>query len=456
MTGSPALSALCGHAAEAGINGVLDFDDLTTPPRGLAVVKVFSNVLANRALLSCLDQAVVSATSFITLIAMAWWTSPDQLGRFALGLSVLGVATALQHSLVSMPYSIQRLRPLGERRGHAFSCLLNGLMFAAATALAVLACAGLAAAAGAAGPAALALTIAAVLPPVLAREFARDFALAQLAPRRALCVDLCVSGLQLGVLAALGLTGRLSPESAFMATGLASAAVSAGAFLLWRGEFHWRHRMFLETTRDNWRLGKWLSVSRAAILIQGYSTHWLSALIAGPAATGVYAACMSVIALANPVVLGLYSFLEPRTVLVWKQAGTAALYRQALRDLLLICTLMSAFLVLVLLAGDELMALLYPGALYAGQNGTIVVLAISALVAAAAIPATNSLAAMERARPIATVSAVSVLVNLVLVWALLTQWGLFGAALGVLVANLAGTLGRWTVLKHNLGSGAAS
>jgi len=74
---------------------------------GIPAWKSLRRLISGSHVLSLLDQAVVSATSFVTLIIVARWTDPAQLGAFAIGMSMMGVLALLQHSLVSLPYSIQ-------------------------------------------------------------------------------------------------------------------------------------------------------------------------------------------------------------------------------------------------------------------------------------------------------------------------------------------------------------
>src|SRR5262245_31682756 len=63
--------------------------------------------------LALADQAVVSGASFRTLLLVSRWTNPAQLGLYSIGLSVLISTLAVQYALVSLPYTIQRHRPLG-------------------------------------------------------------------------------------------------------------------------------------------------------------------------------------------------------------------------------------------------------------------------------------------------------------------------------------------------------
>src|SRR5439155_22325599 len=114
--------------------------------------------------------------------------------------------------------------------------------------------------------------------------------------------------------------------------------------------------------------------------------------------------------------------------------GGAGLRQQAARDALLLAAVMTPFCVLVLLFGEGVMQFLYPAAEYRGNGQILVVLALAALASAVGVPASIALASAERARPVAAVMTVTAVVNLVLVWWLMTHWGLVGAAYGVLMA----------------------
>ena len=69
--------------------------------------------------LALADQAVVSATSFLTTVLIARWTGPSQLGAYAIGISLVASLLAVQDSLILLPYSIQRHHPVGTPAEHA-------------------------------------------------------------------------------------------------------------------------------------------------------------------------------------------------------------------------------------------------------------------------------------------------------------------------------------------------
>ena len=390
------------------------------------------------------DQAVVSATSFLTLIMIARWTDVNQLGAYAIGASILAVLLATQDSLITRPYAIQLYRPLGTPAEHAFSSLLLSFLLSAMGAL-VLSAAALALSAFGAPRESAAITwaLAGTIPFVLLREFARRFAFAHLKMFQALMVDVVVAALNIVLLGWLGWTGRLSAVTAFVAVGISCAIGAIGWLCLARGEFAFRLGQVRATLKQSWVLGKWLFSGQLALQTQGYMTYWLSMLIAGAAATGIYAACTSIVAFANPLLFGFFNILTPKSVRALRIEGGAGLRRQAAGDALLLAAVMILFCVLVLVAGEDVMEFLYPGAEYKGNGHILTVLAFASLAAAIGAPASIALASAERARAGASVTAATAILNLILVWWLMTNWGLLGAAYALLIAEVVGNLGRW-------------
>jgi hypothetical protein len=56
-----------------------------------------------------------------------------------------------------------------------------------------------------------------------------------------------------------------------------------------------------EAIKQSWGLGKWLCAGQITVSVQGYATYWLLPLLLDLTATGVFAACMSIASLANPL-----------------------------------------------------------------------------------------------------------------------------------------------------------
>ena len=390
------------------------------------------------------DQAVVSAASFLTTIIIGRCTDASQLGIYAIGISVLASAFTIQGQLILLPYAIQRHRPLGTPVEHAGSSLaLSGLLSALITIVLTMTALGLYA--DGAGPELMAITwaLAGVMPFALLRDFFRRFAFTHFQMAYALTLDVAVAAIQICTLEWLGWTGRMSAVTACGALGVASGLALVGCLYLSRADFAIRIGQVRATMKQSWSLGKWLVVNQIMVQVQAYITYWLSLMIAGAAVTGAYTACMTVVAFANPLIYGLNNILTPKSVLAWKDGGGAGLRRQAIRDVLLLGAAIGPFCVLVLLAGEDVMRFLFHGREYEGYGHTVTILAFATLASALGSPAANALASMERARATLCISAIGAVLTVLLVWCLMTEWGLLGAAYGLLSGNVVGSAGRW-------------
>lgn len=393
------------------------------------------------------DQLLVSGASFAVLVMIARWTDTSQVGAYAICQSIIALLIAAQDSLVTRPYSVQLYRPAGTPAEHAFSALAMSLM-GAVLASALLVVGGLAAsAAGADGAIAqVAAALALAAPMFLLREFVRRYCFAQMMALQVFLLDLGIALLTVAALAYLGSGGQLTLMTALVALGMSCGA----GCLVWLihdwHRFKPNIRQTIPTLKQSWTLGKWLMLGQVAMQAQGYMTHWLSLLIAGTAATGVYAACVSIIAFSNPLLFGFFNLLTPKYVRILKDHGEATLVRKAARDAVLLLGLTAGFCVLVFAAGETVMGLLFHGQEYAGHGTLLAVLSLSVLASASGAPAAIAVMAMERGRVVAGVTAATSALNVVLVWTLMSNFGLLGAAFAMVAAELAGSVMRWGAL----------
>ena len=384
--------------------------------------------------LALADQAVVSGASFLTTVVIGRWTFPNELGVYSIGISLLVSLLVIQESLILLPYTIRRHRLLGAQAEHAGSSLIqSGLLSALGIVVLVVTALGLSA--RDAEPTLVAMTwaLAAVLPFALLREFGRRFAFAHLQIAQALILDSAVAAMQLAGLGLLAWTGRMSAATACAALGAACALSGVVWLYLARADFVIRADHVRATMKQSWGLGKWLFVSQINWLVQGYITYWLLGWIAGASATGVYAACMSVVLFANPFIQGLGNIFGPKATLVFKEGGGARLRREVVRDSLLLGVAMTLFCLVVLFAGEHVMRLLYHDNEYEGNGQTVTVLA----------PASNALESIERPQEVFWAGLFAVVLTAALVWWLVAGWGLLGAAYGFLAGNVAGAAGLW-------------
>ena len=116
----------------------------------------------------------------------------------------------------------------------------------------VLGATALAMAAFAAQPelATMAWALAAAVPFILMREFARRFAFAHFKMVQVLMVDVTVAALTVVVLGSLAWTGRLSAVTAIATVGLSCGTGTVGWLYLVRAEFAFRLGQVLDQAKD--------------------------------------------------------------------------------------------------------------------------------------------------------------------------------------------------------------
>jgi hypothetical protein len=236
------------------LKGILLVAETASPPsrggREIAtrIWAAFGRLISASHLLAWADQAVVSAASFLALVMIGRFTDAGQLGVYALGNSLIAMLLWTQESLIARPYAIQLDRAVGSPREHAFHALLLNLLLCGA-ALCLLGATALLSIALDAGieRTDFLFALAATVPFVLMREFARRFAFAHLKVVQALGLDVGVALLFIGALVCLGRTCELSASIAFLALAGACGFATAMWHYLARREFAFRLAHFRAT-----------------------------------------------------------------------------------------------------------------------------------------------------------------------------------------------------------------
>lgn len=394
------------------------------------------------------DQVVISGTSFVSTVLIGRWCLPSELGVYSMGISLLVGFISIQDPLVTVPYAVARHKQARgmpqEQAGDtlALCCLISALAFV----LLGVAGIGLSMTGVMPGVVHMIAILAVVVPFALLREFSRQFAFAHLAMVQPLILDLSVAAVQMLGFGWLKWTGRLSATTACAVIGMACALGSAGWLYFARARFVVLRDRLLVTLRQNWRFGKWLFATQLAAALKGYLIYWLLALVGGMTATGVYAACMTIALIANPLVLALGNILTPRAALALAEGGKSKLWRESMWDTLLLGALMTVIYSAVLYGGEDVIRLVFPHQYYEGHGQTVAVLALALLASALGMPSASALTSLERPHAVFLTGFCGAVVTLVLTLCLVKEHGVLGAGCGVLAGSIVASLGRWAAL----------
>ncbi len=387
--------------------------------------------------LALFDQAVVSGTNFFTAVIIGRAAGAEELGVYSLALAMLFFIAITQESLISLPYVVYGNRLQGEVRARYAGTLL--VHYAVLAGLAVLMLGGLSAALATgigpenAVPATRALMI--VIPFVLLRELGRRVCFAHLDLRRAVGIDLVFAAVQVGGLVALAGTGRLSAVSALGVTGVASGLGSIGWLYVARRSFIVTLNETMREMRRSMKLGGWDLGGQMTNWVNRFGLLWVLAAALDPKATGVFAACMTVVTLSNPFVLGLANMVGPQSARAVASGGHAELWPVAVRSTMFIGTGMALFCIAVALFGDAALVLLY-GREFAGNGLVVTVLALAILAWAVGVSAAHGLKALERPDVNFRAGLLGVVITVPLALTLVGSAGVLGVAFGALVGRV--------------------
>ncbi|MCH8829848.1 MAG: hypothetical protein IID45_09755 [Planctomycetes bacterium] len=317
--------------------------------------------VAGKGAVSIFDQGIVSGTSFVTSVLIGRFCTQADLGVYYLALSIVLFVRGVQEQVVSAPYTVY----LNRHRGDALAAFGGSSLMHqfALAALAMLGLTGLALAAtagyGANGFSTVSWILIGTIPFLLLREHLRQFAFARLKIGMAVRIDVAVALLQLGSLAVLTAWGVLSVPAVFLVMGGSCAAATLGWFLFRQQPLRFERKRILSDWRDNWRFSKWALSSHLVGSSTPYIMPWFVAAVRGTAATGVMAACSTIVGLANVFVMGLRNYFMPRAAHAFAEGGVVELRRVLRKTSLIFAVTLGAFSALSFVAGDFLAVFVY-------------------------------------------------------------------------------------------------
>jgi O-antigen/teichoic acid export membrane protein len=405
------------------------------------------------AVLSVIDQAVVSATTFLTAVIIGRICSKDALGIYSLAFSILLLVRGVHYQLVSVPYTFYwRQRPAPNRACYLGSTAVHQVI------LTVLAMVALTAYAlslrWGTGPTELSpvtWVLMAGLPFLLLREFVRSVSLAHLNLRAVLAIDVTVAVLQVALLLSLAWLQLLSVSAAYAAMGLSCSVACVGIAFRRREPIEFRSSQFWQDWKYNWSFGKWALANHLIGASLPSIVVWIVALALGNAEAGVLAAATTLVGLTNPFVMGLSSFLGPRAALAFSEGSVRGLVNVLVKFGLIFVAVLGTFCPLVAVWGDSLAALVYGGK-YSGLGMLSALLAAGVLVNSIRMTAGIGLWSLQRPQASALADFCACVVAVVALFLLLPTSGVLAAAIGILCGAITGLTIACTLLVRSLES----
>jgi O-antigen/teichoic acid export membrane protein len=249
--------------------------------------------------------------------------------------------------------------------------------------------------------------------------------------------------MQLGAIIILSVKGPLSVVTIYLAIGAANAVVAVTWLVLSRNEFTIRRKRVLPSIRQHVSFGSWGLASRiVSHLNSNILLLWLMAFVLGNTATGILAACVTIVGIANPFIIGVAQLLGPRIAQALVDRGLGEVLKVARKATIVIGLSLGGFCCGAFLFGENALRFFY-GDLYGGHSSIITVLSISVLAATISLPAACGLLAFERPDVNLWSSVAGLLLTMAVASALVLPMGLLGVVCGLLCGDIGSSTVRW-------------
>lgn len=400
-----------------------------------------------------LDQMLISATNFITIVLLARDFSRAALGRFTLVYGMLLFVNSVQAGLITQPHNILGVTRSGpEYVRYTSSTALMQLLLALAAALVAALAWGVSAAMGAeVSPLLLALVPAIVMWQL--QEFARRVLYTEERLAGAFANDLISYGGQALAIAMLWHGSRLSGPAALYAL---AATSTLGAMLgLWQIRSSLCRHIDRRDFRENWHFGKW--VAGGEIVGHWLSAQlfvYLSAAILGAAAAGILRAVHTIFGPSRVLADVFCTVLPIRFARILAGGGTEALHKQLRWSYLLAVPLLGGYCLLVVVLARPLLELLY-GPKYLGESHVLMLYSASAFVSYMTMLVAAALRARRQTRQVFMSQLYASAIAIPIGWVLMRMVGVEGTVLGMIVTYVAMSFLLWRTYTRDREAGPA-
>ena len=204
------------------------------------------------------------------------------------------------------------------------------------------------------------LALGFVLPFQMVRELGRKWLLANLQVKQSAMIEILFATLFLALLGALMLTKNISAASVFAFTGVANLACLTGWWMIYRRSFTLGFEGVGGQISNNFQYGKWIACENFCSVLMMYFSQWYLLAKLGETGAGVYSACMTIVVLANPFLLGVASLFAPRAAQVFEKSSWLGLLKLLLGYSCFMTFVLTIFSAVLYFYGDPLTILLFP------------------------------------------------------------------------------------------------
>ena len=401
---------------------------------------------ARRGGLALVDQALASATNFLTMVFIGKFGSEESPGVYTLCFSIVIFVSVLQERMLATPYMVFLHRQRPERPGEFLGSTLFHLAISIVAASLGLAAYGIYLAfAEGATPMTLGIWVLVFAAPAyLLREFLRSVAFAHMQMRSAIVGDSIVLGVQVVLLGALAALGRLTVPAVFVVVGAATALSCLSWYLARPLPVAVNRRRVRAHWRQHWGYSRWLVAGRLVGNFSRFAMPWIVLWAANKTTVSQLAVCSTLVGVAWVFIRGVSNYLRPLTIAAYVRGGPGAMLRVMWQGIALFVVTLGTVAVFLWLAGDWFLATVFKPE-FAVAAGALAVLGFNSVITSVGMSISNALSAVRDTRNQFWGEVVTLVVTLGTAWPLVSGYGVTGAAWSLL-AGAAASLGYMAVM----------
>jgi O-antigen/teichoic acid export membrane protein len=332
----------------------------------------------SQAIWSIADQGVLSATRFLVLVLLGYWSlSPkSEIGTYSNAFSLLLLFVTIQDSFLTTPLTVIAPRLSESRRKtyvgntHLFSNVLSVSLIPIVLLLPFIprissdspnfgwVCG----------------ILGITLPAHLLREFHRRWQFSQLQIHRATLIDVSFCALQILGFGLMIAAGKLTAASALAVVSFASICIAVAGILSPK-DTAVDAKSLRDDLNSNIVFGRWIAGANLAAVAQTYCGLWWLTYQVGTTTASLYSTCLSLVLLVNPFLLGITSLLAPKLAHAIAEGARSYVVAMTLKFILIVIIVLLSFTAGLWIFGDRLMVIAF-GTEFSGQGANIVLLSL--------------------------------------------------------------------------------
>lgn len=398
-------------------------------------IKYFQPLLKGS--IAVIDQGIVSGIRFLLILLLARYVSPVEYGSFVLAYGILMLANYFQMSFILTPMSVIGASLYGSDQKSYYGSLIKvqGILSMLMSMILISTSRIWSLFFKEQGLSNVISTMGFSIMGIQMQELFRRLFYNRLEIKKAVVNDIiCYFGQIIGI-SFLFWHERVSAQSVFWVMLVFSSISATLAFLQCLPFFDLGSYKVREIIKKHWEYARWLLASMAAQWILGQIYIFISAIFLNVSSAGILGACRNLFGFINVVLTGVRNLVLSYGAKQYSQNGFPFLKQFVKRIYFIGGMLISIYVLLVTLFSGIILEFLYRGQ-YKGYEYVVILFSIHSLIGFFAFPSDTGLLILRKAEGIFKSYLFSSLLSLFLAFPAIKIFGLPGALIGMIIAQL--------------------